>query len=390
MKELEEVVQVEHVDQRGKFLLDIEVNDLEIKFDVDTGAAVTIMSEDDARRYFKNFRLRKTNLNLISYCKNKINVLGYINVKVKYANNTYYLNLYLTNIERMPILGREWLIKFFLDNLNTNFFAPILQIADNVDNFDPKVELDRLLNKYSNINKPDLSKINDITVNLKLKENAKPIFIKARIPPFKLIPLVEKELNALEREGLITKIDNSEWATPVVPILKKDNTVRLCGDFSITINPNIVTDYYHLPSVDELFADMSGCTIFSKIDLKQAYLQLELSKESQKFVVLNTHKGLYKCNRLWYGIASAVGIWQRNIENIFINVSEVRILIDDMRIGNKSKHEHIEKLDEIFSILHKYNIKINSDKCDFFQNEITYCEFKIDKNGIHKIKEKMQ
>ena len=273
--------------------------------------------------------------------------------------------------------------------MNTNFFAPILQV--NVETaVDSKIELDTLLSKYDNITKSDLGKIKNIQVSLRLKENVKPVFMRARMPPFKLIPLVEKELESLENEGLISKVENSEWATPVVPILKKDNTVRLCGDFSVTVNPNLVIDYYHLPSVDELFAGMSGCKIFSKIDLRQAYLQLELNNDAKKIVVLNTHKGLYQCNRMWYGIASAVGIWQRNIENLFAQIPGVKIMIDDMRIGSKTVQEHIEKLEAVFKILHEYNIKINLDKCSFFQSEITYCGYTIDQYGIHKMKAKME
>ena len=92
VKEIEEIVQVEHVEERGKFLLELLVNKHKITFDVDTGAAVTLMSRDDARKYFSGFKIYKTDLNLISYCKNKINVLGYITVNVTYANNNYNLN----------------------------------------------------------------------------------------------------------------------------------------------------------------------------------------------------------------------------------------------------------------------------------------------------------
>jgi len=85
---------------------------------------------------------------------------------------------------------------------------------------------------------------------------------------------------------------------------------------SVTINPCIVVDEHPLPTHDELFAKMASCKIFSKIDLKQAYLQLELCEEDKEILTLNTPKGLYKCNRLMYGVASAPAIWQRTIENI--------------------------------------------------------------------------
>lgn len=85
--------------------------------------------------------------------------------------------------------------------------------------------------------------------------------------------------------------------------MKKNNRVRICGDFSITVNPNLIIDEHPLPTLDELFASMAGGQMFSKIDLRQAYLQLEVAEENKELLTINTHKGLYRCNRLMYGIA---------------------------------------------------------------------------------------
>jgi len=74
---------------------------------------------------------------------------------------------------------------------------------------------------------------------------------------------------------ILKPVKASKWATPIVSVLKKDGGVRICGDFSVTINPCLIVDEHPLPTHDELFAKMAGCKIFSKIDLKQAYLQLE-------------------------------------------------------------------------------------------------------------------
>ena len=75
-------------------------------------------------------------------------------------------------------------------------------------------------------------------------------------------------------------------------------------------------DNYNLHKVDELFTNMSNCIWFVKIYLKQAFIQLELDKKSADILTLNTHLGLFKCNRLWYGVSSATAIWQRIMENL--------------------------------------------------------------------------
>jgi len=89
--------------------------------------------------------------------------------------------------------------------------------------------------------------------------------------------------------------------------VKKNNTIRICGDFSVTINPNLLIDE-PLPTIDELFATMAGGKKFTKIDLQQVYLQLEVREEDRELLTLSTHRGLFRSTRLMYGIASAPAI----------------------------------------------------------------------------------
>jgi len=110
-----------------------------------------------------------------------------------------------------------------------------------------------------------------------MKLNATPVFLKARAVPFKFIPLIEKELNELEQAGILTKLENSKWATPIVRVLKANGAIRVCGDYK-SVNPRLIIDEHPLPTTNELFAKLAGGTKFSKIDLRQAYLQLEIRK----------------------------------------------------------------------------------------------------------------
>ena len=111
------------------------------------------------------------------------------------------------------------------------------------------------------------------------------MFVKARPVPYSLKDKVAKELDRLVREGIITPVASSEWATPIVIVPKKDGSIRICGDFRITVNKAIKVEMYPLPKVEDIFAAIGGSTIFSKIDLLQAYLQMELDENS----VQSTH-----------------------------------------------------------------------------------------------------
>ena len=93
---------------------------------------------------------------------------------------------------------------------------------------------------------------------------------------------VEKEIDRLENEGIIQSISYSEWASPIVIVPKTNGDLRLCGDFKNTVNPVIENEVYPIPSVDEVFEKVQGGVKFSKVDLIQAYLQVELDGKSKK------------------------------------------------------------------------------------------------------------
>ena len=131
---------------------------------------------------------------------------------------------------------------------------------------------------------------------LMVKANAEPKFWKARSVPFAIKSKVEAEQAKLESKGIISPIKQSAWAAPIVPVLKKNGGVWLCGDYKLTINQAAPTEIYPLPSIEELLAAMSGGKYFSKLDLQNAYLQLPLDTASKQYVAINTHRSLFQYN----------------------------------------------------------------------------------------------
>lgn len=146
--------------------------------------------------------------------------------------------------------------------------------------------------------------------------------------------------------------------------------------------------------MDELLAKLAHGSKFSKIDLKQSYLQLEIIPEDSDTLTLSTCKGLYKINRLMYGIAPGLTIWQREIENILRSIEGVEIFIDDIIITGESDTVHLSRLEEVLKKLHNYNIRLNLEKSNFFMDKVNYCGYILDKEGfmkkVHKEKHKME
>nr|XP_029708272.1 uncharacterized protein K02A2.6-like [Aedes albopictus] len=216
--------------------------------------------------------------------------------------------------------------------------------------------LQRLFAKYSNVFDDSIGRISSVQANLRLKPNAKPVILKARKIPFNMKKVVEDELDKLVAQGVLSKVNQSEWVTPIVPVKKSENRVRICGDYKQTVNPLLMVDRHPLPTVDKLFSSLAGGDKFSKIDLVQAYLQLEVAPEDREVLTLSTHRGLYRPNRLMYGVSSAPAIWQRQIE-----IPGVYVLLDDIKVTGPNNEVHLRRLEEVLRRLSYYGIRVNKE-----------------------------
>lgn len=162
-----------------------------------------------------------------------------------------------------------------------------------------------MLQRHQNVFADGPGTICEFKARINIKPNATPIFKKARPVPYALKEAVEKELGRLEKLGIISKIYRSEWAGPIVVVPKADKSIRICGDYKVTVNKSVEDETYPLPNTEDLFATLAGGTFFTKLDLSHAYQQLELEKRSEKFLTINTHHGLYVYHRLSYGVSTA-------------------------------------------------------------------------------------
>lgn len=185
--------------------------------------------------------------------------------------------------------------------------------------------------------------------HLRVKSNAKPVFHRPRSVPYAIKKVIERELERLEKEGIIEKVEHSEWAAPIVPVPKGDGQICVCGDYKVTVNANLDIDQHPLPKPEDLFTSLSGGQKFSKLDLKHAYQQMMLDNDSRKYVTINTHKGLYCYSKLPFRIASAPAIFQRAMNSILQGIPQVLCYLDDTLITGVSKEEHLHNLEKVLS-----------------------------------------
>lgn len=251
--------------------------------------------------------------------------------------------------------------------------------------------LERLLDKHKAVFEPGLGTVNAYKAKILVDSDATPKYCKARSIPYLYREMVEKELNRLVEKGTLEPVEHSEWASPIVPVLKPDKqTVRICGDFKQTVHPVAQLNRYPIPRIEDLFAKLCKGKTFTKLDLSQAYLQVPLDEESKKLVVVNTHKGLFRYMRLPYGISSAPGIFQRLMESVLKGILHVIVYIDDVLVTRVTNEEHLQPLDVVLDRLEKAGLHADQKKCKFMAPSVTYLGYVIDQHGLHPVKEKVK
>ncbi|XP_031571846.1 uncharacterized protein K02A2.6-like [Actinia tenebrosa] len=361
-----------------------KIEDKEIKMELDTGAAVSVIPWSTFREHYQERLLKRTKVQLKTYSGEKITPRGVAQVKVTYNQQEKQLPLYVVETRGPALFGRDWLKEIALDWKNIR----VLNKARGVSN--TPITVTDLRKKYADVFEGQLGKLTSRKARITLKEGATPKFCKARQVPYALKPKVEEAIRDLENKGVLTKTEWSEWATPVVPVLKSDGSVRLCGDFKVTVNPQIQAEQYPLPRIEDLFANLAGGQKFSKIDLKQAYHQMELEEESKKFLTINTHMGLFQYNRLVFGITSAPAIWQQTMDQLVGDIPNTTCLIDDILITGPTEGKHMENLEKVLKQLSVHGLRANPQKCAFLQDKIEFCGHEIDAQGLHKKKDKVE
>lgn len=359
------------------FMVNVEIENKSVKMEIDTGSPISAISENVFREYFSHRKLNKNELSLKSYDGSVLNPLGYVKVSAKYNDCTKLLDLYVFANGGLPILGRNW-IKELDISLSFN------KVYDS--------DVEQLCNDFPNVFSGRLGTFTKRKISLKVKPDTIPIYCKPRPVPFALLGKVEEEIDNLVKLGILEPIDISDWGTPIVAVSKPDGTVRVCGDFSVTINPNLQVERYPLPKIEFLLAKLSGSSYFSKLDLRHAYHQLLLDDESKKLTTISTTKGLFCYTRIPYGITSGPYIFQKVIDLTLLNLGNVPVAVfqDDVIIGGKNKDDHLRNVRTVLQRLNDFGFSVKKEKCEFFKDSVSYLGYFINKDGTHTDQSKVK
>ncbi|CAB0007785.1 unnamed protein product, partial [Nesidiocoris tenuis] len=346
----------------------------------DSGASHSVIS----KRTWKEIGHPKlsTTKNLVAYTGVEIETLGTAQVQVNAFNKIIELPVMVVQNNDVPLFGMKWILAF-------NLTLPPGTRIRNVHTTSEKKEteqVEQLIQKFAVLFKDGTGKINTTKAVVHMKPGAVPRVCKPRRVPFAVQDAVAKELDRLVAEDILEVVDPTitpiEWASPIVVAVKANGKIRICADFKITINPFIHSDPHPLPTFEDLVTKLTGGQQFSVIDLKDAYLQMEVEEQSRKYFVIATHKGYFRYKRLPFGVTFAPGLFQRTMDNLLMGLEGVACLLDDIIITGRTRDEHMSRLETVLERLSTAGLRVQKAKCKWFQNEVTYIGHKLNKDGM--------
>ncbi|GJX41973.1 putative reverse transcriptase domain-containing protein [Tanacetum coccineum] len=230
---------------------------------------------------------------------------------------------------------------------------------------------------------PGLPHTRQVEFHIDLVPGAAPV---ARAP-YRLAPSEMKELadqlQELSDKGFI-RPSSSPWGAPVLFVKKKDGSLRMCIDYR-ELNKLTVKNRYPLPRIDDLFDQLQGSSVYSKIDLRSGYHQLRVREEDISKTAFRTRYGHYEFQVMPFGLTNAPAVFMDLMNRVCKPYLDkfVIVFIDDILIYSKSKQEHEEHLKIILELLKKEELYAKFSKCEFWIPKVQFLGHVIDNKGIH-------
>uniref|UniRef100_A0A5S6QM96 RNA-directed DNA polymerase n=1 Tax=Trichuris muris TaxID=70415 RepID=A0A5S6QM96_TRIMR len=328
---------------------------------------------------------------LVAYTKVPVRVLGKAVVEVKFRQRSRRLQVHVVAVEDSSLFGLDWCIAFGLP-LPQGVEIHSVNVQER-KNLTRDALVKAFLHEFGDVFSKRGGTLIGYQAVVHMNKNAIPKVFKPRLVPFALKQQVEDEISRLVKEDVLEPVDTGsneiEWASPIVCVVKPSGKVRICGDFKVTINPHVILDRHPLPRFEDMVVKLNGGTLFSVIDLKDAYLQMLVAEPSRKYLVIATHKGYFRFKRLPFGVSFAPALFQKTMEQILTGLDGVAVYIDDIIVTGTDCNEHMERVREVFLRLRQAGVHVHVDKCKFLQESVNYLGHRIDADGVHPTDERI-
>lgn len=228
-------------------------------------------------------------------------------------------------------------------------------------------------------------KFKDVIIDIPIDTSVKPCSQPYRRIPIPLEDKVEAKLQELMESDIIEPVNEDlKWVSPMVPILKESGEIRICIDMR-RANTAIVRENNPIPTMDTMLPHFRKAEVFSILDIRNAFHQLELSANCRYITTFITSKGLYRYKRLMFWITCEPEVFQKTLERILDGCEGTRNFIDDIVVYGQNEEEHNERLKNTLKTLKENNVILNNEKCQYSLRQINFLGHTLNAQGIRPL-----
>ena len=351
----------------------VKVGNLPTVFKLDTGAEVTAVSEEVSLTLKRTLQ-RPTRL-LYGPSRQCLDVIGQFEETLHFKERSSLQTVYVVRGLKTNLLGLPAIISLNLaSRIDTTTVADYKSLVEK--------SFPEVFKGLGNLGDPYV---------IKLSQNAKPHAIYT--PKTIALPMrvkAQEELEKMESMGVISRVEQpTQWCAGMVAVPKKNGKLRICVDLK-HLNEAVQREVHPLPKVDETLAQLSGATIFSKLDANSGFWQILLSEESRPLTTFMSPFGRYWFNKLPFGISSAPELFQKRKSTILKGLEGVVCQMDDVLVFGRNVTEHDKRLMAVLIRIKEAGATLNHEKCSFGQCRIKFLGHVIDPEGISANPDKLK
>ena len=347
----------------------------------DTGASISVCGKKQAKRWNLLPRMVETQARIKPYNSPPIPIAGTTKCAVTFGNSSIPVEWHIIDSPCEPVLAGHiakelGILKF---DAKPTVFHPI-QMIHSTEN---KATLQNILQQFPQ-NFEGLGKLKNHLVKLHVDTSIKPVATPARPVPYHLKERVSKEIDKMIQQDVIEEHPATEpapWISNAVIAPKADGAIRMTLD-ARNVNKAIQASNLPIPRQEDIKAKLSGAKVFSKMDFKSAFWQLELHPDSRYLTVFHANDKLYRYKRLTMGVKPAQGELNMALQPLFANIPQAHLIHDDLIVAATTNAEHNQAIEAVMNVISSAGITLNPDKCTFGVPKIELWGLRIGSDGV--------
>ena len=266
---------------------------------------------------------------------------------------------------------------------------PILELIELTDylSLEEKTRVLELLNKHAEVfskDESDIGRLDVLEYHIELLDST-PIYLKPRQFPEPVASDIAERCEQLQLLDIIEP-SMSSWSSPVVPVRKKDGTMRLCVDYR-RLNSVTKPDRYPLPNLNDSVYSLFGMRYFTSLDVTRGFYHVPIDKSSRECTAFSTQSGHWQFKRMPFGLRNAPAAFQRAMQLVLHKFprGNVIVYIDDVLIMSATFEEQLLMVGKVLNTLKEHGIKLKLEKCTWFKEEVEYLGHLVGASGMRKV-----